>query len=317
MNNFDGCSNDCVNNVMEAYYQGNIQYLNNIIFKQTETTGFPKNNEFDNDCYNLTIGDNCVGQDFGTDYHDKDCGSNVVIQDSNCAYVSNAGDDWKTEKVGGVAANLSKSDLDNKTVSEILDMILYPTLQPTVTQPSVSLSYSNLVKVGITLPTSAQLTKSNSRGSVTYTNANGDKYYAGAVTNETTTDNPSGWFGTAAEEKQYSATYAVTFAAGAQLLDNKGAASTVSSYDGGTKSASITINAVYPYYVNNGSTIETMVEQSLINYYTEQTINVETKVMETTDQKFEIDLPTSITKITSCYQYNPVSGKYDITVTMV
>jgi hypothetical protein len=60
-----------------------------------------------------------------------------------------------------------------------------------------------------------------------------------------------------------------------------------------------------------------MVEQSLINYYTEQTISVETKVMETTDQKFEVDLPTSITKINSCYQYNPVSGKYDITVTMV
>jgi hypothetical protein len=321
LNNFEDCSNDCVNNIIEAYYNGNVQYLNNIIIKQTSSDSFPKNNEFGNDCYNLTIGDKCIGNEFGTDYHDKECGDSFVY--NNCEYVSNAEDNWKTEKVGGIDQGLDKSKFANMSVSEVLDMILYPTINPTVNPtPYASISYSNtLIEVGTTLPASTLLKPIYSRGIVNYTNADGNTFYTGdKITESWSAD----WFGTTSEEKQYKVTYTVTLDKGPELLNNKGQATNTTTngssypapYPGGTKTSNeITITAVYPYYANT-TTITEMTKQTVINYFTS---NVTAEILipdETANNKFELHVPTTVT-IESIKQLNTINNKYDIDVSMV
>jgi hypothetical protein len=238
--------------------------------------------------------------------------TNITGGDLN--YVSSAEDSWKTSAVGGVSANMSPSDFEGKTLSEVFDMILYPTLQPTVTQPSVTLTYSGstLILAGQILPAINTVVTSTNRGTTTYTNKDGNKYYAGEVTTSSLTMSPDSW-GVAAVEGKYVMTFSATFGDGPVLCDNKGGVSTVSSYKSGTKTTTKTISCVYPVYINS-SEITTMTSMTK-DYFSEVEISV-TIPMETSDNKFEIQLPDSV-KLVSVKQLNTLNNTYDIDVSMV
>lgn len=66
-----------------------------------------------------------------------------VSDSNNMFYMSNAKDYWWVGKrLGDIREGDTKETLKDNTVSDILDTIIYPTLQPEVIQPSVKLSIS-------------------------------------------------------------------------------------------------------------------------------------------------------------------------------
>lgn len=210
----------------------------------------------------------------------------------------------------------------------MLDDILYPTLQPTVTQPSVAIKYKNtvpnastpfVVEVGTVLPTKTAssangFTYTPNRGTVSITNADGNTYYAGAVDESkrslTMTDNA---WGTSASEKQYVITYKDWFANGAKLLDNKGQESTVASWTANynATAATVKIDAVFPIYANTES-IDSVDKQPILDYILKAIAYEVSIPAETTGDKFTFDIPSSMNaKLGKVLQYNPNSGKYD------
>ena len=239
-------------------------------------------------------------------------------------YISKAGDDWKTESVGGVSGGLKKDSdiLSNKTICDMLDMILYPTLQPIVEPPTITLSLPStqkkLISVGTILLTESQAFKSTSksRGSVNYDNANGDRYYAGPVENESLTITDDNRWGQPSEEKKYTIDYSVTFGLGAELLDNKGAKSTVPKYKGGTLNERVVIKSVYPIYINSNGDIKNVNKTYIVDYFDGYTISDVVIPEETDDNKFEIHIPVGV-NITSVKQYNPLTKDYTETINMI
>ncbi|MCM1217713.1 MAG: hypothetical protein NC548_24740 [Lachnospiraceae bacterium] len=253
-----------------------------------------------------------------TQKHDED------IEDA-MLYHSNAEENWLTEPVGGVAGKLDRTKFEGKTISDVLDDILYPTLQPSITNPSVTLGYNGnntsgqviVVKVGSILPNENNFIKTYNRGSVTYKNADGDTYYAGSFKSDlfTMTDNA---FGSVASEKRYTVSYNVTFNDGAKLLDNKGHDSTVASYKSKTTGTVYKyFDAVYPIYINTNK-IDEMTEQPLKDYITSnQTLNVTIPPEKNGDLfRFEIHIPNTVT-LGNVGEYNGLSSKYDIPVNMI
>ena len=88
--------------------------------------------------------------------------------------------------VGGIAKGTTVESLEGRTISEILDDLLFPTVNPTYVNPSVTLSisgYSLTQEVGATAPTADNFTHSFSAGAI---NLNGVKQAnrAGAETSE-------------------------------------------------------------------------------------------------------------------------------------
>ena len=243
-------------------------------------------------------------------------------------YQSAATDTWETVQAGGIAAKTKPSAFVGKTVSEMLDEILYPTLQPIVPsgKPSVGISGgSSPVKVGSTIPAKTAFTGSVDRGNYTYKTPAGDTitggYYAGEAT--TTEGAPTtagngitinrGSFGGTFEEGSYVVTYSATFAAGPTPVTNKGGAATgVTGYAGGPKSTSKTINAVYPLYANTAN-IETCVEVGLKDYIANnQTYEVSIPAEDTLN-KFTLKVPAHLT-VSNIVKYSTQSGKWDIDI---
>lgn len=258
---------------------------------------------------------------------------NITIPD-NVKYNSEAADTWKTVAVGGIAKDTSPEAFKGKTLSNMLDDILYPTLQPVVTQPYVTIKYKNtapntnkpfIVEVGTLLPNKdASLTNgftyTPNRGTVSIKNADNHTYYAGAVdeSKRSLTMTDDAW-GKAAAEKQYVINYKDWFTDGADLLDNKGGAATVTKWTAkyNTTAATVKIDAVYPIYANTGS-ISTLTKQPILDYILEA-VQYEVSIpAETTNNKFTFDIPSSIkSKLGKVLQYNPNSGKYDKEVPVV
>ena len=68
-------------------------------------------------------------------------------------YNSREADNSTTVQVGGIAANTTAATLRGKTISEMLDMILFPDAEPTISgSESVSLSGQTVVKFGSVCP---------------------------------------------------------------------------------------------------------------------------------------------------------------------
>ena len=256
-----------------------------------------------------------------------------AIEDS-MLYASAALDNWKTVAVGGIGVNTTPVSFEGKTISQVLDMILYPTLYPKVPsgKPSVSISYATSVfKVGTAIPAKTAFTTSDDRGNLAYATTAGNTYYAGAVTASDTTIN-KGTFGGTFGDDVYTVTYTATFAAGAQPLNNKGTTEgvTMSAYVGGTKTATKILYGVYPFYVNNTSDITKVVEQSLKNYHVGGNVTVWTAAnskqvsgaIELTDlsiaaepqgttDRFTIKVPAHL-NVVHIRQYDTNSSKYAI-----
>ena len=196
--------------------------------------------------------------------------------------------------------------------SEMFDAILFPTINPVITNPSASISVNDsdkLVEVGATLPT---YSVSYDAGNVKLSGVTQHAAYAGAKTGETVTltdDLVAGTGKMPAKQVTYSAT--VTYAAGtAQPMTNKNEAYG-STCAAGSTTASVSVNPYYVYYATTSASSEAAVAQAALKNAgvssvttPELTLNAHTAVVPQT-----IKLP--VRTMTKLQMYNTVAGKYE------
>lgn len=236
-------------------------------------------------------------------------------------YKSGVESHWLTEQIGGISGGLNKEDIGvgNKTVNEILDMLLYPTLQPEVTEPKVTLSYNGNDEDGEIIcinmderipdeliPVASDFVTSFDRGFVTYKNAEGNNDYTGEGAPQLSIDKLVDWFG----ELICTVDYNVTYANGPKLLDNKGNESTIPSFVSSTISKNKYVHIVYPIYTNNED-IKVMTSQGPLDYMSGELTFVVDIPKETIKDKFTLQVPAHL-KVESVYQYNSVTKNFDI-----
>lgn len=149
--------------------------------------------------------------------------------------------------------------------SEMFDAILFPTINPVITNPSASISVSDSdknVEVGSTLPT---YTVTYNDGEVKLSGVVQHSSYAGEKTSETVTltDNlVAGEDEMPAKQVTYSAV--VNYAAGSnQPMTNKNEAYG-STCAAGSTTASVTIYPYYVYYATTSSTTTEAVAQNVL-----------------------------------------------------
>lgn len=162
--------------------------------------------------------------------------------------------------VGGLGAGTKVSDLEGKNYSEIFDAFLFPTIYPTFSSPSASISfknYSSIQEVGAKAPTNSDFSTSFSRGSV---NLNGVKQAdrAGALTSgEIFCVGGSMPSVVPLGNTQYK--YHANYAQGAQPKDNKGNDYGSPLPSGSVESSAVTLNGTYPWYIRTA-------KQSLVSW---------------------------------------------------
>lgn len=162
--------------------------------------------------------------------------------------------------VGGLGAGTKVSDLEGKNYSEIFDAFLFPTIYPTFSSPSASISfknYSSIQEVGAKAPTNSDFSTSFNRGSI---NLNGVKQAdrAGALSSgeifcvggSMSSVVPLG-------NTQYK--YRANYSQGAQPKDNKGNDYGSPLPSGSVESSALTLNGTYPWYIRT-------TKQSLVSW---------------------------------------------------
>lgn len=223
-------------------------------------------------------------------------------------YNSQAEDDWKTIAIGGVEKDTMASELKGKSVSEILDMILYKVEKPTHTNNSVSLTYNGpkRIEVGTRLPSESDFKVVVDRGKW----SDGTPY-AGEYGISFGVEN--GKFGQPSTEGICNIKCNVEFSKGETPKDNRGNAADVQVYNGGTLSKTVSITSVCPVYVNADDINE--MKKYVWNYISGSTEHVVVPPeSEEFHAKFMISVPTSVNIIVK--QYNPLTKEYDIDAEM-
>lgn len=196
--------------------------------------------------------------------------------------------------------------------SEMFDAILFPTINPEITQPSASISVNDSdknVEVGTTIPT---YSVTYSDGEVKLSGVTQHASYGGAKTSETVTITDGLVAGESAmPAKQVTYSAKVEYAAGAsQPMTNKNEAYG-SVCPAGSATASVTIYPYYVYYATTNTSKSEAVAQSVLRNAgvssvttPELTLNAHTK-----DVPQVIKLP--VRTMTKLQMYNTVAGKYE------
>lgn len=194
--------------------------------------------------------------------------------------------------------------------SEMFDAILFPTIDPVITQPSASISVNDSdknVEVGAVLPT---YTVTYNAGKVVLNDVTQHSEYAGEKTNETVslTDNlVAGTDKMPAKSVTYSAT--VEYAAGTnQPMTNKNTAYGSTCPAGSVEASGV----IYPYYVYYATTSSSeATAQSVLRNAGVSTVTTPelTLVAHTAAAPQVIKLP--VRTMTKMQMYNTVAGKYE------
>lgn len=152
--------------------------------------------------------------------------------------------------VGGIKAGTKVSDLEGMTHSEILDAMLFPTINPTFIEPSATIKLSNynrLQEVGSNAPTASNFATSYNGGAILL---NGVK--KGDRAGEMTSDEVYSLDGDMPRVIPLGNTryvYRVNYAEGEQPKDNKGNDYGSPLPSGYVESAPISVNGTYPWYI--------------------------------------------------------------------
>lgn len=199
-------------------------------------------------------------------------GNTQQIEIGSGKYTSNISDKniAMTTAYGDFTVGTKVSQLEGKTYDELFDGILFPTVNPTFTEPSASISLKNYAatqEVGATAPTVDNFTTSYNAGAI---NLNGVKqsnrggaqdtsnsfiYYGTSATNTT--------LPTTVSEGSTSYKYRAAYAEGPQPKDNKGNDYQTPLSAGIVDSSAVTINGTYPWYATT-VTAGTLTKQALV-----------------------------------------------------
>lgn len=212
------------------------------------------------------------------------------------------------DKLGGIAAGTTVSQLSGKTISEVLDTLIFPTIQPTVTAPSASISLKsgvpNIKEVGSDGYTTDNFNTTFNRGTIKIGNnlqnqrageKSSDVIYAGSETNGIPNKV------TAGTTNFY---YKVNYADGPAPLDSKGnpAASYTALPAGSVTSSALQVYGVYPFYANQ-------VNANVTKLPLTKDLTFVVKLAAEGPNKHVFKLPHTVTKIE---MLNTLSGKYEV-----
>lgn len=224
-----------------------------------------------------------------------------------------------TANAAQVEVGLVKEQVENLNdkVDNIINNILYPTVNPTFTAPSASLSlrnYAAVQEVGTAAPTANNFNTSFNAGAI---NLSGEKqdnrageldednsfiYYGGNAANR---DLP-----TEVAEGNTSYKYRAAYAEGPQPLDNKGNAYSKPLAAGHVDSTAVTVNGTWPWYASTASATadSPVVKQPLVAW----------SVVEMSTEQFTVQPSGSLPQVfklprqlKTLQMLNVVSGKMD------
>lgn len=250
-----------------------------------------------------------------------------VAGDSIYASSASAGSTVQST-VGGISAGTSVASLSDgtKTVSDILDEILFPPpprLNPSISQPSVSLSSSitGLQRAGASV--NINFTTTASLGTISASWINPTQDYAGPlssaeyvhdgvtsalnVTGDTGIDDFSVSSYVVQEGNNNSWTLRGTFSAGSNVPVDSYGDNSGSAFSGGTRSSSVSFEGVYPVFIKNSS--GTFDEMSLRSHST-STISMSQPFNETATLRHAIKIPTAMGTSPTFQVWNSISESY-------
>ncbi len=218
------------------------------------------------------------------------------------------GENATVTDLGGIKAGTKASDLKGKPLSEVLDALLFPVVEPTFVAPSATLSLDSSVartqEVGSSAPGTDKFTHSFNKGSI---NIAGKKQNdrSGAETGFSLKCNNGNIPTTFATAGSYTYVGTVSYAAGPQPKDSKGNDKSTPLAAGSVTTPSVVVNAVYPYFANTKSAAE-LTKQPLttINY-----IEVSC-VSENSQNRHAFALPATY-KVTKIEYFDTVANKYN------
>ena len=250
-------------------------------------------------------------------------------------YSTSMPDDLTTPNaVGGVAKGISAETLKTKTLSQILDMILFPELQPTIVAPSASIAlkggFANggIYEVGAPAPTvDTHFTLTFNRGTSTVAgqptknragaiiNESSFVYYGGNVANKT--------LPTTVALGATSYNYHVEYEQGDECVTSYGNKASVTPNPltaGSVNSGAVSINGAYPYFCNGVTASTTANETSnLPSSFTPDNklpliLNTATSIAakfasEDSSTRVIFDFPAT-KKVTAVEVMNPASGQW-------
>ena len=220
--------------------------------------------------------------------------------------------------VGGIKAGTTFNDL---TMSEMWDLLLYPELYPSLSNPSVSLSRSpssSYYEIGDTI--SFSLTASFNRGSINpaygtsgYRSGLPNKYdFTGAqtedveTTNMSATENVTDYTVLSGSQSWSCRTY---YDAGEQPKSNKGA-DYGSPLPAGSVTSSVSFTGVYPYFATTAN-LNTLTKQSLTSMSsTYVQINMVAE-SDTSDLKQRAEFPQAWRQITGIQFLNTLNNTWE------
>lgn len=176
--------------------------------------------------------------------------------------------------VGGIAKNTKLSALEGKTYDAIFDDLLFPTVNPTFTNVSASISLksgqASTREVGSAAPAASDFSTSYSAGQITL---NGTKQANRGGAHDTA--NSFIYYGSSAENTTLPTTvslgntsykYRAAYAEGPQPKDNKGNNYSSPLAAGTVDSSACTVNGTYPWFASTATaSAETpVVKQALV-----------------------------------------------------
>jgi hypothetical protein len=249
------------------------------------------------------------------------------VQDSLDKYNSTLEDVTVTENIGGIKKGTSVNDLKGKTITELFDDLLFPTIIPsadTSTAVTLSSSKTGLVEVGTTV--SPALTATYNTGFWKLNGSNTSYKYRGnatkyeffkvgeseAISSGTSNKYTVPEFSAPVGVVQWNVK--VTYEAGDAPKDNKGKDHTQNpdvpqAIQAGTATSSnVSIEGTYAVYAGTSTTLNKQPLRSLGAKTTMQLTLPASTVANPQTMRF----PTSMNQPTKIMKYNANSGKYDI-----
>lgn len=219
------------------------------------------------------------------------------------------------EAHGGLPAGTTAGELKTKTLSQVFDEVLFPTVYPTFTSPSASLSLKNTTAtptlqevgaVGASVPTEASFNASFNPGAISIAgvkkqdragalNSASSFIYINEISNKV--------FPTSIPEGSTTYKYRASYAQGPQPLDSKGANYGTPLVAGTVDSGAVTINGVYPYYANK---VNSTSEKLPLTVST--TINIAFAAEGPNKHTFKLPSKYTLMKVE---MLNTLSGKYE------
>lgn len=182
-------------------------------------------------------------------------GTTQEVPVGKVAYTSNITDKTLAmpSAVGGIAKNTKISDLEGKTYDEMFDDLLFPTVDPVLSNPSASLSLNSgatLREAGSAAPQSAEFKKVFNKGAITL---NGVKQNdrAGALESDVLYHGSSEANTTLPTTVPIGSTsyyYKVNYAIGPQPQNNKGGNYSTPLPAGSVTSPAFVVKGTYPFY---------------------------------------------------------------------